>query len=285
MSVSSALSRVASAAWRAPTQGLRAFCYPRNHLARFTMNVKNVDKCIKTTKVSSDLVKGILQSQGLEGGAHYKVAANISSAMGDARSVVALTHTLRGIVPSCVGSIRSCYGRVASCMDVERRNERRLHATAAFRDFCNVVNTGTFIATFGALRPVLFANKMADRPFLSSSTKNALGHSVVCIMAAGHAAATLGGIASLCVEQMEFSRDMRDLWNDEDKIRKEKMMQKHRSFIVDTILTIVEKSLELAADAIKLLPLGLSSGVQLASSSACVLASCCVGLFAGWRKS
>lgn len=284
VSVPSVLGRAAGAAWRVPASSVRSLLVERNNrLARCVGNTGFVDKLMKLTKSSADVASGIFSCQeGVEDS--LMLSQRVSKVVGDARAVVALTNAFRGALPGCLHATKACYTRLSRCLDQDEKGSRRVHAAGALKEACAAVSAGGFFVTFAGLRPVLFANKLANKPFLSSQVKTALGDGVSYTMAAAHAASVIGGAASLYIENVEHGREQQQLWCDLAQEDKDARRQEHCARVKGILLNILEKALEVVADVLKLVPMGLSAGVQLAASSGCVLASCLVGLYVMWGK-
>ncbi|EPP34888.1 hypothetical protein CP10139811_0843 [Chlamydia ibidis] len=282
-----------------------------NKLARFVGGTKNVDKALKLTKSVSEVVQASLEVSGDAGIAHA-TAKNIAGGVGTARSFIALTNAFNGALPGCIRSTKECFSHVKQCFGPSEGMEaafansktpkaynkiylnKRDHILAAVREGCSAVGSATFLATFGAVRPVLLANKLSGKQFLCSDAKTQLNNSVTYMMTANHAASVIGSAVGIAAERIAYERAISSLghsseaygWSVENRLDVEaSLKQSYISEVKKAVLTILEKGLELIADIVKLVPTGLSAAGQMIVTSSLVTVSSCVGLYCAWSKS
>lgn len=271
---------------RAPLRQVGSFFIdPKNKVTRVVGKTKNADKIFKCTKATADLTQGILDMQGRGGSAEALVAKNVSTIMGDTRTVLGLFNTLHGIIPVTTQSLASCISALGSAMfgsglTIKERGECGLLAV----QHAGTATLGLAVmGTFGAVRPVLFANKMADKPFLDKHTQAQLKASVSWMMMVGHAGGFLSDTINLCLGMRTYRQQYVGSYavpnNDPD-------IQRSRTNLLKSLkiafLNAFEKFFELLADLVKLVPLGLSTVVQGVVSSSFVVCSCCIGLYRAW---
>lgn len=277
-----------------------------NHLARFVSGTKNVDKALKLAKSSSELGAHILDLAGQSGDVSCTLK-NTAGAISTARSFIALTNAYNGAIPGFVSSVRNCYAHLKQCFSSSENEEsqgevpynacyldRKDHVLAAVDAFSLAVGASTYVATFGAVRPVLLANKLVNKPFLSAGAKQALGSSVDYMMTANHAARVVGGLASLAYESRAFSRANQTL---DEAMQSENisgdayeqmagaLKQSHVQNLKKIILNLLEKAFELLADIVKFLPLPHYSSLRLAAIAGFTTVSSAIGCYTLWTSS
>ncbi|MFJ1509259.1 hypothetical protein SBV45_01020 [Chlamydia crocodili] len=285
------------------------FTNGNNHLARFVGSTKNLDKAFKFAKSVSEFSCGVIESSG-NTGASLQIAKNVAGTLSTARSVVALANVLNGSIPGCVNSSKNCFNHIKKCFAPEAEYDlgnvekglpynkiyltKSDHALAAIKEGCSAVGAATYIATFGVSRPILLANKLANKPFLSSEAKAGLGNSVTYLMTANHAAGVIGGAASLLYENRAYKRASEGLLNartaetmDPEVYNQvsQQLKESHFKAVKKTILGILEKAFELIADLFKLIPFPFAAPVRLAVTSGAVTISSGIGLYSVWSNS
>lgn len=299
-----AVSSLGKALCRIPgAQCMRSFCCnERNKLSRFVGRAKNLDKSLKAAKTVADLTADVLNLTG-ESPDVAMTARNISAGVGTTRSFIALANVFNGVIPGMVSSVRKCCDRIRklgiSSQDQETSTD---HLVAIAQEGCNLVSGATYTAVFGGIRPALLANKLASRPFLNSCQKAQLGDSVTYLMTANHAAGVLGGALGIFAEQRAYERQSRQLEEDLKSISpngeksspfcervaerwRMRKQESHLARLKRLILSTFEKFFDLLGDIIKLIPLGVSAGVQAIIGGVCALVSASIGLYSAWANS
>lgn len=290
------------------SEALRSlFTRPGNKLARVVNSAKGVDKLAKTAKSAAELTASILEHTEGTGTDSFVTASKVAKGFGDARTVIALGNAFNGSLPATIQSARSCFAHLQAARKPEEQRQSVLmkdvcvsHKRRAAADACAVIGGATYLTTFGAIRPVLFVNKLLAKPFLSSQAKNGLGSSVGYIMAANHAASVLGSALNISAERADCEeRCKRILAGQADEVLganndmgKESVRQraitgeKSRSLtrIKYSILSMIEKFLECVADVFKLVPLPITQGVRAIVAAGCTLTSAIIGLGTFWSK-
>ncbi len=290
------------------SEALRSlFTRPGNKLARVVNSAKGVDKIAKTAKSAAELTASILEhTQGTETDS-FVTASKVAKGFGDARTVIALGNAFNGSLPATVQSARSCFAHIQAVRNPEEKRQNVLmkevcvtHGRRAAADACAMIGGVTYLTTFGAIRPLLFVNKLLAKPFLSSQAKNGLGSSVGYIMAANHAASVLGAGLNISAERADCDERCKRILNGEadevlganNDLGKESVRQraiageKSRSLtrIKYSILTMIEKFLECVADLFKLVPLPITQGIRAIVAAGCTLSAAIIGLCTFWSK-
>lgn len=283
------------------------FTQPGNKVARVVNSAKGVDKLAKTAKSAAELTASILEHTEGTGTDSFVTASKVAKGFGDARTVIALGNAFNGSLPATIQSARSCFAHLQAARQPEEKSQSALmkdvcasHKRRAAADACAVIGGATYLTTFGAIRPVLFVNKLLAKPFLSSQAKNGLGSSVGYIMAANHAASVLGSALNISAERADCEeRCKRILEGQADEalganndMGRESVRQraitgeKTRSLtrIKYSILSMLEKFLECVADVFKLVPLPITQGVRAIVAAGCTLTSAIIGLCTFWSK-
>ncbi|AAP04844.1 hypothetical protein [Chlamydia caviae] len=280
-----------------------------NHLARFVGSTKNIDKAFKFAKSVSEFSCGVIESTGDTGPA-LQISKNVASTLSTARNVVALSNVFTGAIPGFVLSSKNCYNHIKKCFAPETEydcgsiekglpyNKLYLtkgdHVLGAIKEGCSAVGAGTYVATFGVSRPVLLANKLAHKPFLSSGVKAAFCNSVTYMMTANHAAGVIGGAAALLYENRVYKRASEGLLASKmtesldsevyDQVSKG-LKESHYQAVKKTILGILEKAFELIADIFDFIALPITASVRLAIKAGLVTVSSGFGLYSVWVNS
>ncbi|AHK63741.1 hypothetical protein [Chlamydia avium] len=277
-----------------------------NHLSRFVGGTKNVDKVLKLAKSSAELGSHILDITGHAEGVSSTLK-NTVGALSTTRSFISLFNAYNGAIPGCVSAVKSCYKHVKQCVSPEGNSgeTREIpynacyltkgdHALAAIDALGSAVGASTYVATFGAVRPVLLANKLVHTPFLSSDVKQALGFSVDCMMTANHAAKVIGSAAALAYEVRAYDRANRGLDeamsdaaldNEAYMQMSDALKESHYQACKRIILTLLEKAFELLADIVKFIPMPHYSSLRLAVISGFTTISSAIGCYALWASS
>lgn len=275
-----------------------------NHLARYVKETKNVDKAFKLAKSASEFSYRLLDLTGNSGEISLTLQ-NTTSTLSTARSVIALTNAYNGAIPGFVSAVRSCYQHIKQCISPNRYGSEKViaynecyinradHALAAIDSLSVAVGASTYVATFGVVRPVLLANKLANTPFLRSELKQALGSSVDYMMTANHAAGVVGKIAVLAYETRAYSRAKKQLDSliqaEQDVARHGEMLgslrQSHLQALKKTILALLEKAFELIADIVKFVPMPHYTALRLVVVSGLVTVSSALGCYSLWTSS
>ncbi|WP_348664149.1 hypothetical protein [Chlamydia vaughanii] len=293
-----------------PGNCIQQFCFRGdNHLARFVANTKNLDKAFKFAKSVSEFSCGVIEGAGAKGVA-LDTAKNVTGALGLTRNVVGLANVMNGCVPGLVKSSKSCFEHIKQCFahpegynlgSVERPmpyNKLFLtkgdHALMAVKEGCSAIGAATYIATFGVSRPILLANKLAGKSFLSEGAKAGLGDSVNYMMTANHAAGVIGGVAALAYESRAYTRASDGVLGvaQDEQISPEVFQQvsqelktSHAAALKKIILGILEKAFEFLADLVKLIPFPFSAPTRLAVTAGFVTISSGIGLYSVWSNS
>ncbi|MEB2690390.1 CT529 family inclusion membrane protein [Chlamydia suis] len=290
------------------SEALRSlFTRPGNKLARVVNSAKGVDKLAKTAKSAAELTSSILEyTQGTETDS-FVTASKVAKGLGEARTVIALGNAFNGSLPATVQSARSCFAHLQAVRNPEEKRQNVLmkevcvtHGRRAAADACAMIGGVTYLTTFGAIRPLLFVNKLLAKPFLSSQAKNGLGSSVGYIMAANHAASVVGAGLNISAERADCDERCKRILNGEadevlganNDLGKESVRQraiageKSRSLtrIKYSILTMIEKFLECVADLFKLVPLPITQGIRAIVAAGCTLSAAIIGLCTFWSK-
>ncbi|WP_080129460.1 CT529 family inclusion membrane protein [Chlamydia suis] len=290
------------------SEALRSlFTRPGNKLARVVNSAKGVDKLAKTAKSAAELTSSILEyTQGTETDS-FVTASKVAKGLGEARTVIALGNAFNGSLPATVQSARSCFAHLQAVRKPEEKRPNVLmkdvcvtHGRRAAADACALIGGVTYLTTFGAIRPLLFVNKLLAKPFLSSQAKNGLGSSVSYIMAANHAASVVGAGLNISAERADCDERCKRILNGEadevlganNEMGKESVRQraiageKSRSLtrIKYGILTMIEKFLECVADIFKLVPLPITQGIRAIVAAGCTLSAAIIGLCTFWSK-
>lgn len=257
------------------------FVSKENHLARFSRLSAGVDKALKFTISTLEFSKLMTQrfdptSASLSGlsAAHAGIR--------DARSVLGLFNTFQGAIPGMVSSVKLCNQLVhdlrnnyqatsltksilmttechlqESQMPEHRYNQiafgRRQQISKAVESACNAIGGGTFAFTFATLRPLMLVNQYEK--FLSSSQLSSVGLAADAIMCVNHIVGVGSAVASLVFEESAFATAraaIMDQSNSESHLQLLNIM--HRTNLSNSSLTLVEKSLELSCDILKLVP-------------------------------
>ena len=270
-------------------------------------SAKGVDKLAKTAKSAAELTASILEHTEGTGTDSFVTASKVAKGFGDARTVIALGNAFNGSLPATVQSARSCFAHLQAARKPEEKRPNVLmkevcvtHGRRAAADACAMIGGVTYLTTFGAIRPVLFVNKLLAKPFLSSQAKNGLGSSVGYIMAANHAASVVGAGLNISAERADCDERCKRILNGEadevlganNDLGKESVRQraiageKSRSLtrIKYSILTMIEKFLECVADLFKLVPLPITQGIRAIVAAGCTLSAAIIGLCTFWSK-
>ena len=268
------------------------FTCPGNKLARFVNSTKGIDKAAKAAKSAAELTASILEQSGGAGTDACVTASKVAKGLGDARTVIALGNVFNGSVPSTIQSARNCFshlqaaarnnaeGTCANLKDVCVSHKRRAVAEA-----CSAVGGAAYIAAFGAIRPMLFVNKVLAKPFLSSKAKESLGASVSYIMAANHAASVLGAAVSISAERADCEERCARIWCESEELCAIAAEQARTSTRIKyKVLSLIEKALECVADLFKLVPLPISCGIRAIVAAGCTLTSSIIGLVTFWSR-
>lgn len=271
---------------RAAFSSVRGFFFnPKNQSVRFVGKTKTIDKILKCTKATAELTGGILQLQGAGGAPASIVAANVAGAVGEARTVLGLFNVYHGIIPVTVRAVNSCFANIKQlCVGADLSSqEKGWLGLDAVKEAGTAILGLSVIGTFGVSRPVLFANKLADKPFLDKVTQAKFKESVPIMMAIGHA----GGLLSGSISTVMAAKAYRDKYCGQHAVvpENDEQLQIHRKYLKAiklAFLSAFEKFFELLADLAKLIPLGMSATVQGVIASALVVSSCCVGLYRAW---
>lgn len=283
------------------------FTRPGNKLARVVNSAKGVDKLAKTAKSAAELTSSILEhTQGTETDS-FVTASKVAKGFGDARTVIALGNAFNGSLPATVQSARSCFAHIQASRKPEEKRQNVLmkdvcvtHGRRAAADACAMIGGVTYLTTFGAIRPLLFVNKLLAKPFLSSQAKNGLGSSVSYIMAANHAASVVGSALNISAERADCDERCKRILNGEadevlgannemcqQSVRQRAIAgEKSRSLtrIKYSILAMIEKFLECVADVFKLVPLPITQGIRAIVAAGCTLSAAIIGLCTFWSK-
>ncbi|ANH78450.1 hypothetical protein [Candidatus Chlamydia sanziniae] len=297
------------------------FLNPQNKLARFITLSKASDKVIKCTRAIAECTSGILQETQCHGEALI-VANKISKTLKIAREVVALPNVFSGALPSCVLATKSCYQHAREVYATNPKftpdyfptkyNQFRLqrgdYALLAAKDACFALSSLTYSLTFGVLRPTMFVNNLTVEPFLPPEVKANFITAVVGLMTINHATVILGNVMGLVLEMSAYKRAIASINSPVpvemfqfdsgkqqtgycallmpelqcDAIRS--LRREHVAIMKKSILSIVEKGLELICDGLKLIPMPLTSGCNLAITGCLIAASSAVGTYSIWTS-
>ncbi len=280
-------------------------CNEKNRLAGFVGKTKNVDKVLKVAKSAVDVASGAADIKGEEN----KTVKNISGAVGGARDVLSLFNVFNGMVPATVQATRKCCKAIKRIFTSEEKSDAALEAA---QQGCKVVSGVTSIPVFGGIKPVLLANKLAEKPFLSNQVKNNLGTAVNVLMTANHAAGFVGNVVSIHQEQKAFEKQLLEvnslsekgisnvqgspwspsaksaiaaLFSREAAAKRSEIRKAYFARMKHLFLGLLEKAFDLVGDVFKLIPLGISAGVRLIVTSVCSLVSACIGVYSAWSAS
>lgn len=280
-----------------------------NRLAKFVGQTKNIDKTAKLVKSVAELGTQVLEMKGEKGSDAWHTTKNIASSLSTARTVIALPHVVNGAVPRLVRSCGQCFRHLVKMFSPKKYYDlgseenplaynklfvtRGDHALAALKEGCTALSSGAFVATFGAVRPVLFANKLAHKPFLSKELKTLGGQSVDYMMAAAHAADMVGGVATIVYENRAYQRASQGLETlrcseriGEDLYHETvgNLRGSYIKAIKQAIFKILEKVLDFCADIFKLVPMHCAEPLRLAAIAGFTILSSGVGLYMAWQS-
>ncbi|SPN73768.1 hypothetical protein C10C_0612 [Chlamydia serpentis] len=280
------------------------FTSPTNKLARFVGNTKSLDKCFKLGKAVSECAVGIIEDIGVTGDP-LTAAQNTQKALKTAREVIALANVLNGAIPSIVNSSQRCYQYTSKAWalgnneqtyeDPQPYNKMLLNRSdylwAAAKEASIAISATTYSTTFGILRPLMLINKLTPRPFLDKAVSHNFGMAVAGIMAINHVAGVTGGACNLVLEQRMYRRAKESLHAETSGLDNDALLSaerglraEHTAVIKNSVLTMIEKALELVVDAIKFIPLPITTACGAALSGAFTAASSAVGLYAIWQR-
>lgn len=272
------------------------FTQPNNKMARVVNKTKGMDKTIKVAKSAAELTANILEQAGGAGSSAHITASQMSKGLGDARTVVALGNAFNGALPGTVQSAQSFFSHMKAASQKTQEGDEGLtadlcvsHKRRAAAAVCSIIGGITYLATFGAIRPILFVNKMLAKPFLSSQTKANMGSSVSYIMAANHAASVVGAGLAISAERADCEarcariareESLLEVPGEENACEKKVAGEKAKTFtrIKYALLTMLEKFLECVADVFKLVPLPITMGIRAIVAAGCTFTSAIIGL-------
>ncbi len=292
----------------------RVFCDPGNPVSAYVNKTAGVDKALKASIAAAELTKGVILQQG-GSEASLATASNVLGILKDARTVVGLTNALNGCIPGAVASVKSCYQnfRYAFAGEsqgvVDERNEgkaynkqyltRGEYLAAAVKSGCDAVGAGTFAITFGTLRPTLLADRLTHGGLICRQTKAGVTAACDYLMVANHAAGVVGGSIGLGLENRQFSRAMASLelhansfaervvsLDEKELLQQdvEALKAAHHKAIKKGICGVIEKSLELFLDALKLIAFPITQPITLIVRGAVGLAIGGLGMYKVWSS-
>lgn len=258
------------------------FVNRKNHLKRFSQLSAGVDKTLKFTIASLELSK--LMTQRFEPtSASLPGLSAAYTGLKDARSVLGLFNALQGSIPGMVDSVKLCnrlvhdlrHGEQATSLtnellmtpahcQKEKVTPENTYSNIAFgrkqqiakavESACGAVGAGTFAFTFAALRPVMLANQYEK--FLSPQDISSVGLAADALMCVNHIVGIGSAVSSLVYEMSAFTTAKTAILK-KNELRNNHIKSlnvRHRDHLTTSSLTLIEKSLELTCDILKLVP-------------------------------